>query len=92
MTDTGLASNLQEVPRGDELTVYPSRGLTNVLWSSGGLVYVVVADFPKIEAIKFARAVDKNIDKLPAKTTGLSNRRVDAEVINNHQRVLGSIR
>jgi len=57
MPETGLDTILKLVPRNNELVVFLSRGLTNVVWRSDGLLYVVVADFPEKEAIRFARSI-----------------------------------
>ncbi len=57
MPETGLDAILKLVPRNNERVVFLSRGLTNVVWRNDGLLYVVVADFPEKEAIRFARSI-----------------------------------
>lgn len=69
MTETGLEATLRHLPKSNELTVFSSRGLINVVWRSDGLLYVVVADFAENEAIKFARSVGKTNTALPLKVT-----------------------
>ena len=71
MTETGLDATLKRIPKNHEMTVFSSRGLTNVVWRSNGLLYVVVADFPKTEAIEFASSVGKATRIPPSKVTVL---------------------
>jgi anti-sigma factor RsiW len=73
MTETGLDSILEQVPRSNELSVFSSRGLTSVVWRRDGLLYVVVADFPETEAVNFARSVGKSVDNLSREITSLQS-------------------
>ncbi len=73
MTENGLDTILKRVPKDNELSVFLSRGLTNVVWRSDGLVYVVVADFPQNEAVRFARSVGKVTNFSPNKVTYLND-------------------
>jgi len=69
MAETGLDATLKQVPKNNELTVFSIRGLTNVIWRNDGLLYIVVADFPEIEAVKFAQSVSKSSRSAPLKVT-----------------------
>jgi len=73
MTETGLDSILERVPRSNELSVFSSRGLTSVVWRRDGLLYVVVADFPETEAVNFAKSVGQPINSLSREITSLQN-------------------
>jgi len=74
MAETGLDTTLAHVPNSNELAVFSARGLTNLIWRSEGLLYVVVADFPEAEAIKFARSVSGTNSIYPRKTTFLKKK------------------
>ncbi len=71
MAETGLDAILKRVPRNNELTVFLSRGLTNVVWRSDGLLYVVVADFPEKEAVRFAKSIGDPFSVFPLKITSV---------------------
>jgi len=51
--------------------------LTSVVWRRDGLLYVVVADFPKTEAVNFARSVGKSVNGLSRKVTSLQNKQLE---------------
>jgi len=74
MTETGLDTTLAHVPNNNELAVFSTRGLTNLIWRSEGLLYVVVADFPEDEAIRFARSVSGVNSIFPRKITLLKEK------------------
>ncbi len=71
MPETGLDAILKLVPRNNELVVFLSRGLTNVVWRNDGLLYVVVADFPEKEAIRFARSIGNPVGAFSMKITSV---------------------
>jgi len=73
MAETGLDATLKRVPRNNELTVFLSRGLTNVVWRSDGLLYVVVADFPEKEAVRFAKSIGGPISDVSLKVTSVQD-------------------
>jgi len=73
MSETGLDATLKRVPRNNELTVFLSHGLTNIVWRSDGLLYVVVADFPEKEAIRFAKSVGEPTSDVPLKVTSVQD-------------------
>ncbi len=74
MTETGLEATLKQVPRHHELMVFSLRGLTNVVWRSDGLLYVVVADFPETQALEFAKSVGDPANVIAMKVTYLQHR------------------
>ncbi len=69
MTETGLDTILKRIPNNNELAVFSSRGLTNVVWRSDGLLYVVVADFAENEAVRLARSIGVPGTDVPLKVT-----------------------
>jgi len=73
MSETGLDATLKRVPRNNELTVFLSHGLTNVVWRSDGLLYVVVADFPEKEAVRFAKSIGEPTSDIPLKVTSVQD-------------------
>jgi hypothetical protein len=76
MPETGLDATLKRVPRNHELIVFLSRGLTNVVWRSDGLLYVVVADFPEKEAIRFAKSIGDPIFDFSLKMTSVQDNQI----------------
>jgi len=73
MAETGLDATLKRVPRNNELTVFLSRGLTNVVWRNDGLLYVVVADFSEKEAVRFAKSIGDPVSEFSLKVTSVQD-------------------
>jgi len=81
MAETGLDATLKRVPGNHKLIVFSSRGLTNVVWRSDGLLFVVVADLPEKEAIRFAKSIGNPMRDFSLKMT--SGQEVETVVAAN---------
>ena len=46
---------------GRAVSVHSSKGFSNVIWRSGGLLYVIVSNLPEAEAERFAKTLKQTI-------------------------------
>ena len=59
MSDAGLA--LPDSIGAQAVAVHSSKGFSNVIWRSGGLLYVIVSNLPEAEAERFAETLKQTI-------------------------------